>query len=362
MSNILLESYNDCPSLRLVGSFFNSLKEYSEIGLRIKLTRHITKSDLEWCDILVSLRGANKLSKYLAEQAVKNKKYLILCIDDDLLHVPYPDLNKIVDKENKASLQKIINIADSLIVPSTYLGKKYSKEKSNYCVINTALKENEIIKWPEKESGYIKIIYAAHPGHKIFYEKYILPNMGKLYERYGDRLSYHFIGPQITVDDSRINVKYYKSMTYDDYHCFMKKNQFDIGVAPLFDTEVCRCKYFNKYIEYSKFGICGLYSNVLPYTSVVKNETNGLLVDNSSEAWYVALCKLIDSKDLRETLILNAQQQIKKEHNLDYILAQSIHDLPQMISYISPKRKIKRIRNMYLWFLIHELRNRYIYQ
>ena len=96
----------------------------------------------------------------------------------------------------------------------------------------------------------------------------------------------------------------------------------------------------------------------MPYTMVVKNEVNGLLVDNSVDSWYVALCKLIDLKDLRTSCLLNAQQQLRQEHNIDYVLTKLINDLPLMVTYISPELKVKSLKNMYLWFLYNALKRR----
>ena len=63
----------------------------------------------------------------------------------------------------------------------------------------------------------------------------------------------------------------------------MKESNFNIGFAPLDNTYFANRKYFNKYIEYTKFGILGMYSNTMPYTLIVKDKENGILVDNSSE-------------------------------------------------------------------------------
>lgn len=362
MANILLDAYGDSPSFRLTRLFFYSLKAHSKIGLRVKLTRYITPSDLDWCDIFISLRGYNRLNEYLAEQAVKHGKYLILCLDDDLLNVSFPDVNKKIDKENKRALENIIRLSNCLLVSNPYLGEKYADEGRKYCVVNTIVTKNEIIKPKRHESDKIKIVYAANTGHKIFYDKYILPAMGKLYERYGNKLSYCFIGPEIEVEDPRIDVVRYKSMEYDAYNRYMMTHRFDIGVAPLFDDEVCRCKYFNKYIEYSKYGICGLYSDVSPYNLIVKDGINGGLANNTVESWYKVLCEFIDSKELRENSIANAQRQIEEEHNASYILGKLVNDLPQLISYVSSGGKIKKMKNMYVWFLFNEFRRRYIYR
>ena len=56
------------------------------------------------------------------------------------------------------------------------------------------------------------------------------------------------------------------------------------------------CKYFNKYIEYGRFGIIGIYSDVLPYSGKIIDGVNGILVKNTREAWFSALDKLIQDQ------------------------------------------------------------------
>ena len=99
----------------------------------------------------------------------------------------------------------------------------------------------------------------------------------------------------------------------------MKSNVFDIGLAPLIDNPFSNRKYFNKFFEYSKNGILGLYSRCLPYTLVIKNGKNGILVDNNLRSWYDALCDAIENIETAKTMVFESQKQLREEFSIDAI-------------------------------------------
>lgn len=59
-----------------------------------------------------------------------------------------------------------------------------------------------------------------------------------------------------------------------------------------------------------------MYSNTMPYTLIVKDKENGILVDNSSEAWYQALCFCIDNVELCQKYLKAAQLDLKENFSV----------------------------------------------
>jgi glycosyltransferase involved in cell wall biosynthesis len=88
-------------------------------------------------------------------------------------------------------------------------------------------------------------------------------------------------------------------------------------VAPLKNTIFNEAKSELKYIEYTALGVPGVYSDLPPYNSVVKDGFNGLLAKNSAE-WELKLEKLILDQNLRIKIVENAQKDIKKSYLLKY--------------------------------------------
>lgn len=360
MTNILIEASCDMPSYQLTVKDFGRLEKELPINVKSKLSRNILAADLKWCDILYILRGNDTLSLYLAKKAKELGRMVILGLDDDLLEFQSNQHPKI-DKIGKESLTAILSIADVMLTTSRYLAKKYHSLYGIECALSDTIVEPEDfdIKIPHDER--IKIVYAACSSHKFFFDKLISPILQRVAEKYSDKISLTSIGPTLSIDGLPIPTNQIDSMPFQEYQCYMKTHHFDVGLAPLIDNEMCRSKYFNKYLEYSRHNICGIYSNVLPYSLIVENEYNGLLVDNNPEEWYNAICQILDSCALRNTCITNAKNHILNNFSITAIMGKLMEQIPFLVSFKAPKAKLVFMRPMYLYFIVCELRRRVLF-
>jgi len=91
----------------------------------------------------------------------------------------------------------------------------------------------------------------------------------------------------------------------------LSRADFDIGLAPLEDTEFNNSKSCIKYYEYAAVGTPTLASDVLPYKTEVT-----YLAKNTTEDWYKKLEKLIVDKDFREKLAKDQQKWVKENRSL----------------------------------------------
>ena len=99
----------------------------------------------------------------------------------------------------------------------------------------------------------------------------------------------------------------------------MAKCNWDIGLAPMPESEFHRCKYFNKYVEYASFGIAGIYSDCEPYIYGIRDKENGLLCKNTTEDWVEAISLLIDNKKLREKISKECLKEANEVYALDIL-------------------------------------------
>ena len=106
---------------------------------------------------------------------------------------------------------------------------------------------------------------------------------------------------------------------YGEYIRFKRSRKWDIGLAPLIESEFSRSKTNNKFREYGALAIAGVYSDVGPYRDSVINGADGILVDNTSDAWLGAISGLIDDPAKRRTLGLNAQAKIRGNWSLEVL-------------------------------------------
>ena len=89
---------------------------------------------------------------------------------------------------------------------------------------------------------------------------------------------------------------------------------FDIGLAPLEDTEFNRSKSCVKFYEYASVGTVVLTSDVEPYKSEVNYRAKNTVKD-----WYNKLEKLIVDKDFRAKIGREQQEWVKKHRSVEAI-------------------------------------------
>lgn len=359
MINILIETYGDMPSYQLTVKGFFCISKELPISVKAKYSRYIKKEDIAWCDILYISRGDNPASRYLATKAKFFGRKVILGLDDDLMEY-VSEQHRLVEQKRKESLRTVISNSDVMLTTSRHLGKKYkSLYGIDYALSDTIVNPDDFDEeLPSDER--VSVIYAANRSHKLYLDKLVSPILSKFAQKYKDKLSITSIGPELDFENLPVPVQIISSMPFDEYQQYMKTHHFDIGLAPLFDNEVCRSKYFNKYLEYSTHNICGIYSNVSPYNLVVRNNDNGLLIDNTPEAWYDGLCKLMDNEILRRKCAENAKAHILEHFSCKAVTQRLSIQIPFLTSYKAPKGTNIRLRPMFLFFVLLELRRRFL--
>ena len=86
-------------------------------------------------------------------------------------------------------------------------------------------------------------------------------------------------------------------------------------------------------MDYTSLGIPGIYSDVGPYSETIKNNQNGILVNNSTEEWVKALESLIFNKEIGLNIAQNAIKDLEK----NYLLEDSPYEMYELINSIISK-------------------------
>lgn len=106
----------------------------------------------------------------------------------------------------------------------------------------------------------------------------------------------------------------------DDYPGFIKwlreNCNWDFGIIPLDIDDFNRKKSYIKFLDYSALGLASICTDIEPYRAVVKHEINGLLIPNTTEAWYTAIKRLIDDPPFRYMLADNARRDLLESNTL----------------------------------------------
>lgn len=331
MANVLSIYENKIATVVLIENFFKELSNYEQkITITCKSIIKVTEKDLIECDILYMIRPNNSYFGKIAKIAHKLGCLVIFYLDDDLMNLPKgnPDM-----PWRKKGLAFSAKQSDVIISSSPHICKNYSKKYlvSRTFQLNTPVLEKEIKEHHENKNDKIKIVYAAGLSHKVFFDHFIRPILKQLDELCGDRISITFMGvhPELDINDYKMQISFIEPLLLNEYRARIEKENFDIGLAPLTTTDFTKCKYFNKFIEYSMFGIVGLYSNTEPYTFIVEDKKNGLLVDDNPDDWLNSICNLVNNPELLNKCRISAYETLKKSFNKKIIFENLIKEIPE---------------------------------
>lgn len=320
----------EIPTVSGMKEGYRALFENTDIKYIFMQNIKVTRQDIENTDTMILIRPHNYLSMKIAEKARKCGIYIIFFADDDIFNLPS---SKPVMPWRTKALWKNLKQSDIILSSNQYIVnqyKKYTNEKRGV-VIDTVVSEEDIRKIPiHEKKERIKIVYAASGDHADLFETYIEPIMPRLDRVYGKRISLTLVGvhPNIETQKYSMEIRFHEQMPLLEYREYMRKEQFDIGLAPLPSNSFCRCKYFNKYIEYTIVGAVGIYSNCEPYTLVIRDGINGKLADESD--WYDSIDLLIKD-DVRNNCLTNAIRHISNNFNIKTIREKFISEIPAVL-------------------------------
>lgn len=145
----------------------------------------------------------------------------------------------------------------------------------------------------------------------------VVPAIQRVIEKYGSDVRVEFVGycPEELADNPCVE-RFDFIPDYDEFRKFFASRKWDIGLAPLNDTLFNRCKTNNKYREYSSYRIAGIFSNISAY-NCVEHGINGYLTENTEDAWFEAMCALIEDKNLRQSIAQCAHEDVLENYSVE---------------------------------------------
>ena len=315
-----------------------------------KKTHEVRSRDIIQADIIVCVRGASDSDKNIMSLAKMYNRLIIYYLDDDLFNVPkYASCSPFYESKHiRKNMIEMMKKSDILWTSNHNIEKKYGFYFNRKYVIDIPvdIEKNENSKIEKVDKKMVKICFAGSIDHVHLFDEMLAPVLNNISEKYINKVEIYIIGikPKKLKQNSNIKViEFFDDVK--DYYNFVKENKFDIGLAPLMDTEFNSCKYYNKFLDYTSKGIVGVYSNVEPYKIIVNNEVNGMLAENKMDSWQDALEKLILSEELRNKMHRNAIKCIQEKFSYEYITSKLLECIPEIKN--KQKKKIEK-RNWYL--------------
>lgn len=354
MSKLLFIYERDMPTVSILWDVFTHLKSYPEIESKFIFLSDVTPADIDSCDVIIFIRPDNGYSWKIAEKAREAGHVTVAFCDDDLLNLPKGNPSI---PWRKRGIIKTLAHSDVIWSSSKYILNKYRDFTAGKrtAFADTIVRSEEMEGIDVEHTGdTVKIVYAAAPSHADLFERYIGPIVPRLTEEFGDNISFTFISvhPEI----KGVPCEYLPGMPLLEYRNYMKVQQFDIGVAPLYDDEFSKCKYFNKFLEYTIRGVVGIYSNTEPYTYVIKNGINGLLAENNPESWFQAISKAVKEKQLRLDCVRNAIKYVRDSHSEKACIEKIRQGIPEIMEAKGEYKKCKEfVSQKYIYCLTRSL-------
>ncbi|MEK5257113.1 hypothetical protein NST74_27115 [Paenibacillus sp. FSL F4-0125] len=333
----------DIPSARIgIVEPMLELQKEGLIEFDFYLAAHLTREILAEADVIICIRSADSYELNIVRECKKAGKLIIYYLDDDLLNIPQNAasteyFNSELVKNNIIS---IMGNCDYLLTNTINIKEKYESFVQRGALIVKApallLKEIALKKNEESASGKIIIGFSGGTDHKANLETFLKKPLYQLKEKYRDKIEFEFMGAKPDFGDQ---IPYRHISYQSDYNSYirqMSEVQWDIGVAPLPESDFHSCKYYNKFLEYGSIGAAGIYSNVQPYKQIIQNQVNGLLVENTDEAWIEGLSTLIDNQMLRTNIYKSARFQLEAEFTTPQIANDISSGLVELTKFQAP--------------------------
>jgi len=301
-----------------------ALQERGNVSFRMRYSTQYREADIQWADVVVLCRSIRPETLHIIEQVQSFHKRLVYDIDDNFFELP---VSTALGRYHRHPVHlyvvtELIRHADAVRVysrpmeqiarglnPHTYLLKSYFDFSRVRGVV-------------PQEHERIRIVYATSRGRADTLAQICLPAVSRLLARYPQEVAFYTFGEIPAALKGYHNV--YKLKYVHSYDAYLKKFAsmgFDIGLAPLLDDTFHNSKTNNKFREYGAMGVCGVYSNAQIYRDCVVDGENGLLVENTVEDWYGALCALVEDAALRRRIRENAKACVVKDYSMENTLA-----------------------------------------
>lgn len=300
------------------------------VPVRILEATVVSANDIQLADTVVIVRGANYLLTRIIRAAFKAGRKCIFYIDDDLMTL-FPD-----GSIYQRYLKDIMHSSDVIWTSNPNLAAKYKMygNQSTRTAVADLVEPWENMTPYQPGNTCVGILFAGSPAHEPILRKYILPAIRNVYKQ-EKSISVWLIGYKGTSLDG-VEPYIHTTEWFDnaeEYRKYVIDQHMQISLGVIEDSEFGRCKYFNKYLEYTKLGVCGIYSKCEPFTFAVRDGENGLLAENTVEGWTETILRAIEDADMRRSCVEHAQKNLQDQFSTNAVIDRIATEIPELTDY-----------------------------
>lgn len=299
------------------------------------LAKNIVTSEIFYTDLTLDLVKRYRLFVFyrcpytdtvgeFIELAKKYHKHVLFDMDDLLIDESYTrtiDHIKTLPQEEKDKyyegielMQKTLKLCEGAIttteamaeelrkfVPQVYINRNLASDRMLQLSEEAFKARQEMEAHNTVDIGY----FSGSITHNQDFEM-ILPAIVKIMEKY-DTVRLCLVG-EITLPDELESFK--DRVVFNEFVDWEKLPELiasvDINIAPLVDTLFNRAKSENKWVEAALVRVPTVASNVGAFARMIEDRKTGILCENTTDAWYQALEKLVTDTKYRKRIAQNA--------------------------------------------------------
>lgn len=292
------------PSIRLCGhAQMEALARQGVVEYRAVQEMRLRTDDLDWADLVLLGRLDSWYERRLTRMLKGSGRFLAYILDDDLMNIP-PHIDSARyygQRDIHRNIADMIAMSDGIVSPSPRLLEKYARDgRAAIPVEEPAIDPAPYA--PHAPDAPVKIGFAGSIDRNGALEDVLREALLRVKAKHGDRVAFEFFGaiPAFAEQLEATCIPYCES--YEEYRQRLNAAAWDIGLAPMEDSEFSACKHYNKFCEYCAAGIVGVFSDRLPYTDIPEREAVARFCGDDPEEWFAALDALIRNRETRETL------------------------------------------------------------
>ena len=357
LNRVLLIYREMIPSIRLCGHCqMEYLAQQGKAEYRAVRESRLKNDDLNWADIVLLGRLDSWYEYQLTKKLHEAGKYLIYIIDDDLLNIP-PQISSAIHygrRETQQYIRGMMEMSDAILSPSPLLLKKYAGNGKRAIQIEEPALD-PLPYQAHDPNQPIKIGFAGSIDRAGDIEDILKDAMLKVKQTYGERVQFEFFGaiPSFAEELKARCIPYCDS--YDAYRKTLGSLAWDIGLAPMPDTPFHACKHYNKFVEYGAVGVVGVFSDVMPYTRLKEMNMPTCFCENKTEAWYAAICSLIERQGEREKLRKRCTEIIQIGFSISETAKKLEKEFGTIKLMTEREKKIQGIKKLRFGALCHQV-------
>ena len=300
------------------------LQRQGKLAFRLRYTRQYKETDIVWADVVVLCRSIRPEELKIIKLVKEHGKRLIYDIDDNFfaLSVENPVGRFHRNPIHLFVLSEMIKNADAVRVYSRPMEEAAKQLNPNVFRLKGYFDFSLIEGRAPEKHDKIRIVYATSRGNADTLAQICVPAVARVLERYPDKVEFYSFGhtPEQLKRFKNVHKLDY-IQNYNKYIGAFFTMGFDVGLAPLLDDVAHNSKTNNKFREYGGMQVCGVYSDAQIYRDCVEDHVNGLLVENTADAWCEAICELVEDGELRARIRENACRCVRESYSVESTLA-----------------------------------------